>query len=1016
MAGLRDQMTGAFPADLVRGAMLLAPRRLTDKDSWHGHVPFAFWCIEALAPRVLVELGCHKGDSYCAFCQAVDELTLPTRCFGVDTWAGDPHAGFYGEEVVEELRHYHDPRYGRFSTLVRSTFDDALGRFEEGSVDLLHVDGAHAYEDVRRDFTTWLPKMSRRGVVLFHDTEVREHGFGVHRFWEETRGQYPSFSFLHSHGLGVLAVGALPPEPLRRLTSLDEREAEGVRRLFERLGDSVRLRSAQQALARARVGVLDMKVRLGDTEDAHRAFEASAHHHRAVLEHQVGALLAEREALLGSRSWRLSAPLRFVGSLLHRGKEAKPEPAAAAKPTDSPEAPVEATTAAAEPPLPLEAPATDSPRGEFVARLLDDPRWTLAFPASDSPDVSIVVVTYNQVDHTYDCLASLLAHADVPFELIVVDNASSDGTDRLLDRLRNVTVLRNPENVGFGKACNQAAERARGEYVLFLNNDATIAPGCLSALVDAARSDPRVGAVGGKLVWPDGRLQEAGAILWDDGSAEAYGRGANPSAPEFAYRREVDFCSGALLLVRRALFAALGGFDDRLAPAYYEDADLCLALRHQGHRVVYEPGAVARHHEHGSSSTAEAWALIVRNHARFAEKWREDLPRQAPRSAGFLRARERVHRPRLLVIDDRVPTSDVGSGYPRAHALLHLLRRREYPVTFFPSFDPTPYEPWRSELQRAGVEVVADRPFSTFATERAGLYDVVLVSRPHNLSAVRPHLTRWLPRAVVVYDAEALFFVREDARGAVPETAHGADVARRQQQELDLLRHAHLVVAVSEREKRILARAAPEFEGQIAVWGHPVEIDPTPRGFADRRDLLFLGSFFAERSPNEDAVLYLVREVLPVVRERIDCRLLVVGYRARDVVGHLASDSVDVVGHVEDLTVPYDRSRVFVVPHRYSAGIPLKLCEAMARGLPAVVSELTAIQLDVTDGREVLVGRTAAELAEQIVRLYTDEGLWRALRESALEFVRKGHDPETLGRALDDLIAAALAAGHTIPG
>ena len=335
----------------------------------------------------------------------------------------------------------------------------------------------------------------------------------------------------------------------------------------------------------------------------------------------------------------------------------------------------------------------------------------------------------------------------------------------------------------------------------------------------------------GKLVWPDGRLQEAGAIVWDDGTAEGYGRGSEPTAAEFCYRREVDYCSGALLLVRRDLFAALGGYDDRFAPAYYEDADLCMGLRRLGYRVVFEPRATARHHEHGSSSTAQARTLIIRNHERFALKWKDDLARQVSRSsADVLRARQRVDRPRLLVIDDRVPTSDVGSGYPRAHALLHALRRHEYPVTFFPSHDPAPYEPWLGELQRAGVEVVLDRPFAAFASERAGSYDAILVSRPHNFSAVRPDLTRCFPRAVVIYDAEALFFVRENARSRMPDGAGADDAARKQQQELDLLRYAHLVVAVSEREKRLLAHAAPEFEGQIVVWGIRSWRDPLPDG------------------------------------------------------------------------------------------------------------------------------------------------------------------------------------------
>jgi GT2 family glycosyltransferase len=656
--------------------------------------------------------------------------------------------------------------------------------------------------------------------------------------------------------------------------------------------------------------------------------------------------------------------------------------------------------------------APSTPRS-FVRSLLGDPGWTVAFPRVERPDVSIVMLTLNKVEYTYDSLESLLARADVPYELIVVDNGSTDETLDLLSRLQNVTVLRNDSNRGFGPACNQGAARARGEHLLFLNNDAELAPGCLSALLRTAQAEPRCGAVGGRLVWPDGRLQEAGSILWDDGTAEACGRGGDPNAPEVSYLREVDFCSGALLLVRRELFEKLGRFDERFAPIYYEDVDLCVGLRGLGFRVLYQPAAVARHQEYGTTS-AKATELMQRNHARFVEKRQGDLVRQPSRSAGVLRARERVERPRLLVIDDRVPTSDAGSGYPRSHALLHLLRRHEYPVTFFPGYDPTPHQPWLRELQQKGVEMVCDgRPFAEFAAERAGLYDVVLVSRPHNFSTVRADLTRCFPRAVVIYDAEALFFVRDEAKAAVGEPAALQELAEKQQRELDLLRFAHLVVAVSEREKRLLERAAPHFQGQVAVWGHPVEVQPTPRPFAERRDLLFVGSFFAPRSPNVDALSFFVRDVLPLVHRRLDCRLEVVGYGAQEAVGDRASDRVQVTGYAPDLDPFYDSRRVFVVPSRYSAGIPLKLCEAMARGLPSVVTELTALQLGVEHGREVLVGRTPDELAEQVVRLYTDESLWNHVRANALEFVRRHHDPETLGRALDDIIGGALAAGPT---
>jgi hypothetical protein len=229
-----------------RSIVLDVPERLTDVASWHTHTPFAFWCVEALRPRTFVELGTHKGDSYCAFCQAVDRLGVPTSCYAIDTWRGDHEAGYYGEEVYEELRRYHDPRYAAFSRLVRSTFDEATAHFADGTIDLLHIDGLHTYESVRNDFERWLPKMSASGVILFHDINVRERDFGAWRLWGELEERYPHFTFLHGHGLGVLVVGALAPPAVRRLVSSDEREVARVRSVFARLGELVELRARWQ--------------------------------------------------------------------------------------------------------------------------------------------------------------------------------------------------------------------------------------------------------------------------------------------------------------------------------------------------------------------------------------------------------------------------------------------------------------------------------------------------------------------------------------------------------------------------------------------------------------------------------------------------------------------------------------------------------------------------------------------------------------------------------------------------
>lgn len=208
--------------------------------AWFGHVPFAMALVEIARPNTIVELGTYNGTSYCAFCEAVKKVGLPTKCWAIDTWQGDPHAGYYPAAVLARLRAYHDPRYGSFSTLLQSTFDSAVQHFEDGTIDILHIDGYHTYDAVHHDFATWVRKLSDRGVVLFHDTEVRDNeSFGVWRLWDELSRTHPHFSFYHAFGLGVLAVGdRLPPE-LTGLFCASAAETDRIRNYFVRHADEL---------------------------------------------------------------------------------------------------------------------------------------------------------------------------------------------------------------------------------------------------------------------------------------------------------------------------------------------------------------------------------------------------------------------------------------------------------------------------------------------------------------------------------------------------------------------------------------------------------------------------------------------------------------------------------------------------------------------------------------------------------------------------------------------------------
>ena len=213
------------------------PELLGKLSAWWGHVPFAFWIMSSSRPRVFVELGSHHGVSYAGFCEAAARARTGSRCYAVDTWEGDKHAGYFDEAVYYELKEFHGRRYAAFSELLKCKFDDALLRFADGSIDLLHIDGLHTYEAVKHDFESWRPKLSDRGVVLFHDTNVLDGDFGVYRLFAELSEHYPHFEFLHEHGLGVLAVGASPPAAVKSLCEINHpTDIAAVRERFSHLG------------------------------------------------------------------------------------------------------------------------------------------------------------------------------------------------------------------------------------------------------------------------------------------------------------------------------------------------------------------------------------------------------------------------------------------------------------------------------------------------------------------------------------------------------------------------------------------------------------------------------------------------------------------------------------------------------------------------------------------------------------------------------------------------------------
>lgn len=619
---------------------------------------------------------------------------------------------------------------------------------------------------------------------------------------------------------------------------------------------------------------------------------------------------------------------------------------------------------------------------------------TLRLPPRERPLVSIVLVLHNRAALTFQCLQSLVVNGEVAFELIAVDNASSDETHSLLERVAPITVIHNETNLHFLHACNQAARVAQGEYLLLLNNDARLLPESLAAALRTIRDSPNVGAVGAKLVLLDGTLQEAGSIVWSDGSCLGYGRGDSPLAPPYMFRRDVDYCSGAFLLTRRDAFLTDGGFDERFSPAYYEEVDYCMRLWQTGKSCVFDPQVVAFHFEFGSSTSHDAAIRLQRlNRAKFVEKHGRLLASfEPPGRASLVRARSARARRRVLMIDDRVPHQHLGSGFPRARAILQSMNDEGLLVTLYPMTAAD--ESWRSvyhDIPRT-VEVILRsglEGLERFLRERRGDYDVILVSRPHNMETfqrVWRHHPEWVSNARIVYDAEAVFALREIARREVLGNPLPASEAERLiAAEVGLARGTHTLVCVTEREAAIFADHGAH---RVVVLGHAVDAKPTGTDFAERAHLLFVGAIHEDDSPNADSVLWFADEVLPRIQEALgQVELHLAGINACAAVARLASRGVRLMGAVDDLEPVYAARRVFVAPTRFAAGLPVKVCEAAAHGVPVVATPLLASQLGWRAGRDLLVGDSAGAFAHACIELYRDRARWETVRAGALKQV-----------------------------
>ena len=632
--------------------------------------------------------------------------------------------------------------------------------------------------------------------------------------------------------------------------------------------------------------------------------------------------------------------------------------------------------------------------------------------AKHAPQVSIIIPSFNNASLTFRCIANIRTFPTLAsYEIIVVDDGSSRLQALRLRKLSGITLVKLKQNVGYLRATNVGIQKAVGRFTVLLNNDTLPQPGWLDALIGNF-NNPDVGLVGSKLVYPNGVLQEAGGIIFSDGSTANYGRGDDPQDARYAFRREAHYCSGAAIAVRSDLLAQLGGYDDRYQNAYYEDTDLAMSIRAMGFRVIYEPRSVVVHIEHGSyndQNNQPVTELLSTNKWLFETKWRDELQEFSPPTTGDL-ALVSMEIPdtvgNVLVIDS-FPRWKHDSGALRLHEIISWYLAHNLGVILVSDL-LTVERFYTEELERHGVHIIDahHQGLSNFLVQIESTLIHAHVARVRYMHYFMSSLASSLKKVPLFYDTVDLHFLRHKRKLELID----ADAPRRrihevemlETQELRFIRQADVVAVVSPIEMQLLEKLGvadnvvllPNTHRYLEKVNHTVE---------KREGLLFVGNF--NHSPNEDGVKWFLSEVYPLIQNKLgDIPLTIVGAPGPFFLKSPRQPNVTITGWVEDLTPQYAKARVAIAPLRWGAGIKGKIGEAWSHGLPVVTTDIGAEGMDILQGEHALIANDPVAFASCVEELLTNDELWESLSQKGRQHVEQNFGLDAFSKSMENIL------------